>query len=78
VLAGIVFAIEELSRSFEERTSGTVFTAVIVAGIGSMAVLGNYTYFGRTSASLDLAQAGRRCRCAALAADRRAGCSPVS
>ena len=32
-LAGVVFAIEELSRSFEERTTGTVFTAVIVAGI---------------------------------------------
>ncbi len=56
-LAGVVFAIEELSRSFEERTSGTVFTAVIVAGIGSMAVLGNYTYFGHTNAALDLAQA---------------------
>ena len=58
-LAGVVFAIEELSRSFEERTSGTVFTAVIVAGIGSMAVLGNYTYFGHTAAALDLRQAWR-------------------
>ena len=58
-LAGVVFAIEELSRSFEERTSGTVLTAVIVAGVGSMAVLGNYTYFGRTDAALDLAQAWR-------------------
>ncbi len=56
-LAGIVFAIEELSRSFEERTSGTVLTAVIVAGIISMAVLGNYTYFGRTDAVLALSQA---------------------
>jgi H+/Cl- antiporter ClcA len=52
-LAGIVFAIEELSRSFEERTSGRVFTAVIVSGIVSLAVLGNYTYFGHTDASLD-------------------------
>lgn len=58
-LAGVVFAIEELSRSFEERTSGTVLTAVIVAGIGSMAVLGNYSYFGHTDAVLDLAQAWR-------------------
>ena len=32
-LAGVVFAIEEMSRSFESRTSGTVLTAVIVAGI---------------------------------------------
>ncbi len=31
-LAGLVFAIEELSHSFEARTSGTVLTAVIVAG----------------------------------------------
>src|SRR5277367_2922637 len=31
-LAGVVFAIEELSRSFEARTSGTVFTAVIIGG----------------------------------------------
>lgn len=56
-LAGIVFAIEELSKSFEERTSGTVLTAVIVAGLTSMAILGNYNYFGRTSVSLELAKA---------------------
>lgn len=58
-LAGIVFAIEELSRSFEERTSGTVLTTVIVAGITAMAVVGNYTYFGRTDAVLELAMAWR-------------------
>ncbi|HEY3849176.1 MAG TPA: chloride channel protein [Acetobacteraceae bacterium] len=52
-LAGIVFAIEELSHSFEARTSGTVLTAVIVAGITTLAVMGNYTYFGHTSAELD-------------------------
>ncbi|MGD2140548.1 MAG: chloride channel protein [Burkholderiales bacterium] len=48
-LAGIVFAIEEMSRSFESRTSGTVLTAVIVAGIVSLWWLGDYTYFGTTS-----------------------------
>ena len=48
-LAGIVFAIEELSKSFEERTSGMVLTAVIIAGFASMAIVGNYNYFGRTS-----------------------------
>lgn len=53
-LAGIVFAIEEMSRSFEERTSGTVLTTVIVSGLISLAWLGNYTYFGHTSAALDL------------------------
>jgi H+/Cl- antiporter ClcA len=51
-LAGIVFAIEELSRSFEERNSGTIFTAVILAGVTSVALVGNYTYFGSTQASL--------------------------
>jgi H+/Cl- antiporter ClcA len=53
-LAGIVFAIEELSRSFEERTSGTVLTAVIIAGLTSMALVGNYTYFGHSNATLAL------------------------
>jgi len=48
-LAGVVFAIEEMSRSFESRTSGTVLTAVIVAGIVSLWWLGDYTYFGTTS-----------------------------
>jgi H+/Cl- antiporter ClcA len=51
-LAGVVFAIEEMSRSYEARTSGTVLTAVIIAGIVSVALLGNYTYFGHTPASL--------------------------
>jgi H+/Cl- antiporter ClcA len=52
-LAGVVFAIEELSHSFEVRTSGTVLTAVIIAGITTLALMGNYTYFGQTSAALD-------------------------
>jgi H+/Cl- antiporter ClcA len=46
-LAGIVFAIEELSRSFEERASGTALTAVILAGVISIALVGDYTYFGQ-------------------------------
>ncbi len=51
-LAGIVFAIEEMARSFEERTSGTMLTAVILAGITALVFLGNYNYFGTTSATL--------------------------
>ncbi len=46
-LAGIVFAIEELSRSFEERASGAALTAVILAGVISIALTGDYTYFGQ-------------------------------
>lgn len=53
-LAGIVFAIEEMGRSFENRTSGTVLTAVIIAGITALALLGNYTYFGSSPATFSL------------------------
>jgi H+/Cl- antiporter ClcA len=52
-LAGIVFAIEELSHAFEARTSGIVLTAVVISGIASLALVGNYTYFGVSSAQLD-------------------------
>jgi H+/Cl- antiporter ClcA len=45
-LAGIVFAIEELTRSFEARTSGVLITAIILAGIVALGLNGNYTYFG--------------------------------
>src|ERR1700759_1038664 len=51
-LAGIVFAIEELAHSFQARTSGTVFTAVIIAGATTLGLVGNYTYFGQTAAVL--------------------------
>jgi H+/Cl- antiporter ClcA len=53
-LAGIVFAIEEISRSFEERNSGTVITAVILAGVTAVVIQGNYTYFGSTNVTIDM------------------------
>jgi H+/Cl- antiporter ClcA len=49
-LAGVVFAIEELWRSFDPRTSGRIILAVVVAGITSLALIGDYTYFGTTNA----------------------------
>ena len=64
-LAGIVFAIEELSHSFEARTSGTVFTAVIVAGVDH-ARAGRQLHLFRPD--LGAARPGRR-------ADRRPGCA---
>jgi H+/Cl- antiporter ClcA len=51
-LAGVVFAIEELSRSFEQRTSGTVLTAVIISGIATLAMTGGGSYFGHTAVAL--------------------------
>ncbi|HEY4291944.1 chloride channel protein [Luteibacter sp.] len=53
-LAGVVFAIEEMSGTFEHRMSGTLLTAVIVAGVVSLGILGNYAYFGEIAASLPL------------------------
>jgi len=52
-LAGIIFAIEEMARSFEERTSGTIFTAVIIAGMVALAIHGNYYYFGTVNAQME-------------------------
>src|SRR5450830_698500 len=52
-LAGIVFAIEELSRSFEQRASGIVITTIIFAGVVALGLNGNYTYFGTITAGGD-------------------------
>lgn len=52
-LAGVVFAIEELARSFEERTSGAAVTAVVLAGVTAIALAGNYSYFGTPALDRD-------------------------
>jgi len=44
-LAGIVFAIEEMGRSLEEKTSGLILTAVIFAGATALIILGQYVFF---------------------------------
>jgi H+/Cl- antiporter ClcA len=46
-LAGVVFAFEELASSVEHSTSTRTIGAVILAGMVSLALLGDYTYFGR-------------------------------
>jgi H+/Cl- antiporter ClcA len=51
-LAGIVFGIEEMSRAFETRTSSLIVAAVIAAGLTSLALMGNYAYFGSSAMSL--------------------------
>lgn len=55
-LAGVVFAIEELSDAFEHRFSGTLLTAVIVGGVVSLGLLGDYSYFGQVAATLPFGQ----------------------
>lgn len=56
-LAGVVFAIEELAGTFEHRFSGLLLTAVIVGGVVSLGIMGNYAYFGTVQATLPLGQA---------------------
>jgi H+/Cl- antiporter ClcA len=51
-LAGIVFGIEEMSRAFETRTSSLIIAAVIAAGLTSLSLMGNYTYFGTSPMGL--------------------------
>jgi len=53
-LAGIVFAIEEMARSFEHRYSSVVLTAIIFAGAASLSILGNYSYFGYAVGGFDI------------------------
>lgn len=55
-LAGVVFAIEELSGAYEHRFSGTLLTAVIVGGVVSLGLVGSYTYFGTVTTALPLGQ----------------------
>jgi H+/Cl- antiporter ClcA len=48
-LAGVVFAIEEMSRSYQSRANGLVLTAVILSGLASLGIVGSYTYFGTST-----------------------------
>lgn len=51
-LAGIVFAIEEMGRAFEQRNAGLVLIAVILAGLAALGLVGNYDYFGSNASML--------------------------
>ncbi|WP_457323128.1 chloride channel protein [Roseateles sp. P5_E11] len=45
-LAGVMFAIEELSRRIEQRNSGLIIAAIVLAGLMAVSAFGNSTYFG--------------------------------
>lgn len=49
-LGGIVFAIEELSRRLQERSSGLMLAAIVVSGLVAVSAFGNLSYFGRVRA----------------------------
>jgi H+/Cl- antiporter ClcA len=52
-LAGVLFAIEELAKAFERRMTSITASAVVLAGLTSLAILGNSSYFGYVSVRLD-------------------------
>ncbi|HUP07950.1 MAG TPA: chloride channel protein [Caldimonas sp.] len=45
-LAGVMFAIEELSRKLEQRSSGLIVTAIVLSGVVAISAFGNAAYFG--------------------------------
>jgi H+/Cl- antiporter ClcA len=45
-LAGVMFAIEELTPRIEQRNSGLVVAAIVLAGLIAVSVFGNSAYFG--------------------------------
>ncbi len=45
-LAGVMFAIEELSRTPEQRNSGLIMSCIVLAGLIAVSLDGNATYFG--------------------------------
>ena len=49
-LAGIVFVIEEMGRTYSARITGVVLSTVILAGVAAYTPEGSYTYFGISSA----------------------------
>ncbi|MHA6720100.1 chloride channel protein [Sphingomonas sp. RS6] len=54
-LAGVAFAIEELAAAYEQRMTMLVMAAVLIAGMVSLGVSGDYVYFGvmRETLSID-------------------------
>jgi H+/Cl- antiporter ClcA len=45
-LAGVIFAIEELSGRMEARASGVIITGIVLAGLVAVSAFGNQSYFG--------------------------------
>jgi H+/Cl- antiporter ClcA len=45
-LAGVAFAIEELAAAFEQKVAVFVMAAVMISGLVSLGIAGDYVYFG--------------------------------
>ena len=54
-LAGIVFAIEEMARSFDRRNSSMMLISIILAGMTAIVIhQDNYNYYGSSPAEMDV------------------------
>lgn len=53
-LAGVAFAIEELAAAYEQRIAILVMGAVMISGMVSLGVAGDYVYFGAMHDTLPL------------------------
>ncbi|MEW6270790.1 MAG: chloride channel protein [Thermodesulfobacteriota bacterium] len=51
-VAGVVFAFEEIGRSFEKANASVIVRTAIVACLVSIVALGDYLFYGRIEASL--------------------------
>jgi H+/Cl- antiporter ClcA len=53
-LAGVTFAIEELADAYEQRVALLVMTTILIAGIVSLGLAGDYVYFGAVGEHLSV------------------------
>lgn len=53
-LAGVAFAIEELAAAYEQRVAVMVMAAVMISGLVSLGIAGDYIYFGAMRQTLDI------------------------
>jgi H+/Cl- antiporter ClcA len=53
-LAGIAFAVEELASAYEQRLTLLVMAAVMIAGLVSLGLAGDYIYFGAQHETLSI------------------------
>ena len=53
-LAGVAFAIEELAAAYEQKVAVLVMAAVMIAGLVSLGIAGDYVYFGTMGQTLSV------------------------
>jgi len=53
-LAGVTFALEELASAYEQRLTLLVMAAVVISGLVSLGIAGDYLYFGSLQDVIDI------------------------